>query len=223
LGPLASEDKARKARYNFLHKVRRASNARSVITAHHKDDALETTILHLVRGTGRRGLGSLRSTDTIKRPLLDSTKHDLIDYAESRQLAWREDPTNQSTNYFRNYVRHQIIPRLSAEQKQQLHQLISSTRQVNQEADSLLDLHLHLQPHVNQLDKKWFISLAHPVASEVMAHWLRRHGIRSFDKKLLEKLVIGAKTLAIGKTININKEYNLRVKSKVLALEHIER
>src|SRR5438132_889977 len=52
----ASEATARRARYDFLHQVREASQARAIITAHHQDDLLETAILNILRGTGRRGL-----------------------------------------------------------------------------------------------------------------------------------------------------------------------
>jgi len=223
LGPKASEAKARRARYEFLNKVRLGSGAKAVITAHHKDDAIETTMLHLLRGTGRRGLGSLRSTDVVKRPILEVSKNDLLRYAATHKLIWRNDPTNLDTRYLRNHIRHNIIPQLTPSQKHQFHELISQMRQLNQEVDSILDLHLHVQPSSTTLDKKWFISLPHSVACEVLAHWLRRHNIRDFDKKFLEKLVVSAKTLANGKTVSLNKEYNLRVKSKVLALEVVER
>ncbi|HSX45034.1 MAG TPA: tRNA lysidine(34) synthetase TilS [Candidatus Saccharimonadales bacterium] len=223
LGKQASEAKARKARYEFLHKVRRASDARAIITAHHKDDLLETAILQVLRGTGRRGLGSLRSTDIVKRPALHLTKQDLREYAAKNKLSWREDSTNNDINYLRNLVRHKLIPRFRDSQIDRFHRLIFRAHEINKEADNLLNIQLHLQPKTTELDKKWFRSLSHQVSAEILIHWLRHHNIKAFDKKLIEKLVIGAKTLAVGKTININKEYNLRVKAKVLALEHIER
>ena len=55
LGQGASEAKAREARYTFLRGVRQAAGARSIITAHHEDDVLETAILNIMRGTGRKG------------------------------------------------------------------------------------------------------------------------------------------------------------------------
>ena len=94
LGTGASEAVARQARYGFLHAVRRASAAQAVITAHHQDDVLETAILNLLRGTGRRGLGSLKSTDVVKRPLMAVSKNELLRYAEREGLRWREDSTN---------------------------------------------------------------------------------------------------------------------------------
>ena len=75
LGPGASEAVARAARYEFLQATKHATGARAIITAHHQDDVLETAMLNLLRGTGRSGLTSLKSTDGIVRPLLSHSKH----------------------------------------------------------------------------------------------------------------------------------------------------
>lgn len=120
LGHGASEAAARKARYRFLHAVRESNKAHAIITAHHADDALETAILNLIRGTGRKGLSSLHSTDVIKRPLLHIPKQHLVGYAKAQGLRWREDSTNQDESYRRNYIRQQIIPKLTPMQRQQL-------------------------------------------------------------------------------------------------------
>ena len=61
LGADASEATARQARYEFLRTVRLVANAKAIITAHHQDDVLETAILNMLRGTGRRGNRSFKS------------------------------------------------------------------------------------------------------------------------------------------------------------------
>src|SRR5262249_18822874 len=91
LGPATSEAKARRARYDFLRRVQRSSGARAVVTAHHQDDVLETAMLNLLRGTGRRGLTSLNSRPGLERPLLDTPKWKIKDHALSARLNWRED------------------------------------------------------------------------------------------------------------------------------------
>jgi tRNA(Ile)-lysidine synthase len=120
LGSDASEATARRARYDFLHRVRQASGAGAVITAHHQDDLLETIILNLLRGTGRRGLSSLKSTDVVKRPLLHLPKNELLRYAAEQGLVWREDSTNADPRYLRNYIRHNILPRFAASDREAL-------------------------------------------------------------------------------------------------------
>src|SRR6266540_5641084 len=81
LGPQASEAAARQARYAFLRMVQKESGAQGVITAHHQDDLIETAIINLLRGTGRKGLSALASTDDLIRPLLAATKADIYDAA----------------------------------------------------------------------------------------------------------------------------------------------
>lgn len=218
-----SEAAARKARYDFLHRVRQASGARAIITAHHQDDLLETAIMNLLRGTGRKGLTSLKSTDVIKRPLINMTKQQLIDYAKQNDLNWREDITNQDTKYQRNYIRHNIIPKLSATHRQMLLGIINSLHDVNQEIDSHLTAQLHIQPAINKLDRHWFIMLPHNVAREVMATWLRRHKVKDITTKMLERLIIAAKTLKPGQKVDIDKQHILEIKGQLLALSGRER
>ena len=110
LGSTASEATARQARYEFLERTRQTHSARAILTAHHQDDVLETAIINLIRGTGRRGLTALSSQPLIIRPLLHVSKADIRAYAEKQQLKWHEDSTNQDEKYLRNYIRRNWLP-----------------------------------------------------------------------------------------------------------------
>jgi len=123
LGAGASEDAARRARYEWLESVRSEHGAAAIATAHHQDDVLETIYLNLVRGTGWRGLCSLRSTSTRLRPLLGWNKQRIVEYAIEHSLEWREDSTNDDLRYLRNRIRHGVMPRLTIAQRQQLFEL----------------------------------------------------------------------------------------------------
>lgn len=111
LGPDASEEIARKARYSFLRRYCKKYQA-TLITAHHQDDLLETMLINLIRGTGWRGLASLDSDAQILRPLLNTPKADLLEYASKYNVEWREDSTNTDTAYLRNYIRLELLPRM---------------------------------------------------------------------------------------------------------------
>lgn len=102
LGKDASEEKARMRRYEFLRAIAEQYEAK-IITAHHSDDVVETIAINITRGTGWRGLAVLHSD--IVRPLLDTSKQELLAYAKTRGLTWREDSTNASDAYLRNRVR----------------------------------------------------------------------------------------------------------------------
>jgi tRNA(Ile)-lysidine synthetase-like protein len=220
LGPGASEAVARRARYDFLHKVRQATNAQGIITAHHQDDMLETAIHNLLRGTGRRGLSSIKSSDGIIRPVLHLPKPALKQHAETHGLAWREDSTNQDTKYKRNYIRQHILPKFSDEKREQLLTIIHRMRELNDEIDAHLINHLHVRLDNDQLDRKWFIHMPHDVAKEVMHAWLRRHKIKNIDKKTLERLVVAAKTFPHGARTDVDGRHALWMQKDVLLLKH---
>lgn len=219
LGIGTSEDTARKARYDFLHKVRETSGARAIVTAHHHDDALETAVLNLVRGTNRKGLSSLQNTSRLRRPLLHISKQDLITYAKDQGLAWRDDYTNIDTNYLRNYIRHKVLPKASSSQKAQLAEILHRLAVVNQELDEQLLHYLHIQPSARELDRALFVQLPHRVAREVVAAWFRHHGFAEFDQKMLERVVVACKTFRIGGVIQVARGYRVVVTRKRLRLE----
>jgi tRNA(Ile)-lysidine synthase len=219
LGPGASEAQARQARYAFLQHVRNAAGARAIVMAHHQDDAIETAIINLLRGTGRRGLSALRERDGLARPLLHVTKRQLRAYALARKLEWREDSTNQDLAYLRNYVRHKLLPRFTIEQRRQLLALITGMAETNRQLDSQIVNYLHTQPSRGALHRKTFVHLPHQVALEVLASWLRHQGVRNFDRKALERLVVAAKTAKPGTTADVLQGYRLKIGRDSLALQ----
>jgi len=107
LGAKASEDQARKARYDFLFQEARRLQA-TIATAHHLDDVVETIAINSIRGTGWRGLAVLDRAGVV-RPLLKYSKAEIRSYALEHRLEWAEDSTNASSNYLRNRVRRAII------------------------------------------------------------------------------------------------------------------
>ncbi len=129
LGPGASEERARHARYTFLNELARQYKAQ-VITAHHLDDLVETVALNVTRGTGWRGLAVFGAP--VKRPLLDMTKQDVIEYAQHHGLEWREDSTNTSDAYLRNRLRRRTTS-LTLDDKRQLHALYAHQRALAKE------------------------------------------------------------------------------------------
>ena len=225
LGSGASEAVARTARYEFLRAAQKAAGARGIITAHHQDDVLETAVINLVRGTGRRGLSSLKSTAEIARPLLNVTKKDLLNYAHEHQLRWREDSTNQDTKYLRNHIRHNILPRFSDDDRDSLLARINRLHKINQEIDDGLRQVFQqlVRGQTSHIGRAEFIGLPHGVAREVMASWLRQHGVRGYDRKTLERLVVAAKTYRPGTYADVSGAYHLAVFKKSLALIERER
>ncbi len=104
---------ARTLRYAWFQEIATTFEYDYILTAHHKDDVLETFLINLSRGTGIEGLtGIPERNENIVRPLLAFTRNDIRAYAEQHKLQWREDSSNASTKYLRNKIRHEIVPLL---------------------------------------------------------------------------------------------------------------
>ena len=110
LNRLSIEEAARILRYEELQKQAKLKNAK-IATAHHLDDKAETFIMNLCRGSGLKGLGSIRAErENIIRPLLALSKKEILDYIEKESLDYVTDSTNLEDIYTRNYIRHKVIP-----------------------------------------------------------------------------------------------------------------
>lgn len=223
LGPGTGEAAARHARYAFLERVRQAAGARAVVTAHHADDVLETAILNILRGTGRRGLTSLTSGGHIVRPLLHMDKRHIVAYARKHGLEWHEDSTNTDERYARNYIRRRIMPRFTPEARLRLREIIEQTRRVNAELDAELANMLHLQPAAHEVERNYFTYMPHTLAVEFLAAWLRERGVRDFDRRTLERVAVAAKTQRPGTAIDIRAGTSIEVRRQTLALVSRER
>ena len=197
----ASEDEARVARYAFLRKVASGSKAHGIVTAHHLDDVMETSIHNILRGTGRKGMNSLRSHNGILRPMTGVPKSHIRAYAQKHDIRWHEDSTNTDQTYRRNYIRHTLLPRLKAASPKdydRLKTLIKRQYELNQAIDNQLATILHIQPESAALSRQAVASLPHKVATELVAQWLRERGKRQFDRRLVERLTIAIQTARPG-------------------------
>ncbi|WP_019896377.1 tRNA lysidine(34) synthetase TilS [Hydrogenovibrio halophilus] len=125
----------------------KASPAFYLLTAHHATDQAETFLQRLGRGAGLTGLGSMKMHAPLVgssrrfdhlRPLLDQPRAVLEAYASREGLSWVEDPSNQSTAFQRNRVRHEVMPALKAIWPQFERTLYQTTERL-QEADELLN------------------------------------------------------------------------------------
>jgi len=102
---------AREIRYQWFEEVMERRNLSFLATAHHLNDSVETFFINLNRGTGLKGLTGIPSEGKRFRPLLQFTKEELRDYAKGQNIEFREDKTNASTDYERNWFRHELISR----------------------------------------------------------------------------------------------------------------
>ena len=120
---LSLEEGAREVRYQAFSEICEKTGVHKIVLAHHKNDAAETFLFQLIRGSGLRGLSGIpelrKMMETsdgqeimILRPLLAFTKKEIKDYLTSHGFSWCEDETNEEVSASRNRIRHQVIPEL---------------------------------------------------------------------------------------------------------------
>ncbi len=106
---------ARQLRYIWFDELLNKNNLDYLLTAHHLDDAIETFLINLTRGTGLEGLtGIPEQNGKIIRPLLPYSRTRIEEYAKENNISWREDSSNASDKYLRNKLRHDIVPELKS-------------------------------------------------------------------------------------------------------------
>lgn len=109
------EAAARGARHAALEEAADRIGATRIALGHTADDQAETVLMRLIEGTGMRGLAGIPAVrGRVIRPLIEARHRDAITALEAAGLPWVEDPSNDDPTFFRNRVRHQLIPRLTS-------------------------------------------------------------------------------------------------------------
>lgn len=109
-----TEEAGRRIRYKFFDKVRTATGAHKIATAHHADDAMETFFFRLVTGTGSQGLTGISPVrGAIIRPLIRCYREEILEFLEVRSISYRIDPTNLEADTDRNFLRNTVFPQIA--------------------------------------------------------------------------------------------------------------
>lgn len=132
-GKKGLEAAARDARYAFLRSL-----PGKIATAHTADDNAETILMHLIRGTGLKGLGGIMPVHgNVIRPMLHVTRQDVEAFLQEWCVSHIEDSTNESDAFLRNRVRHHVMPLLKAENPRIAENLSQMARRLRQDEDCL--------------------------------------------------------------------------------------
>ena len=135
-GAKGLEAAAREARYAFLRSLKG-----TIATAHTADDNAETVLLHLIRGSGLRGLGGITpKSDRLIRPMLDVTRAEVEEFLKENYIRHMEDSSNGTDAYLRNRLRHHVMPLLRAENPSIATGLSAAAQRIRADAQLLDDL-----------------------------------------------------------------------------------
>ncbi len=141
-GPKGLEAAARDARYAFFKTL-----PGTIATAHTADDNAETMLMHLVRGSGLRGLGGVTpKSDRLIRPMLDVTRAQVEAFLNENYIRHVEDSSNGGDEFLRNRLRHHVMPLLKAENPSIATGLSAAAQRIRQDAALLDSLAAEIDP-----------------------------------------------------------------------------
>lgn len=157
---------ARQLRYDWFNKIALENNCLFIATAHHQNDVAETMLINITRGTGMSGLhGILPKNKNIIRPLLFTNKAEITEYSHENNIVFREDSSNKKDDYWRNKIRHLVIPKLEELNTNAVNNFYLLSKKIS--ADEIL-----LNERINDL-KNQFVKISNNtvyINLEIMRH-----------------------------------------------------
>jgi len=161
---------ARTLRYAWFNELANAENFNYIATAHSLTDAAETFLFNWLHGAAPDALVGIPVTNQrIIRPLLFASRNEIEEYARLHGLAWREDASNATDAYTRNYIRHHIIPHLhhvnaawTANVARSMEKIKGALLLLEEGLNSIRNTFVHEAPHEIRIDKALFQKHNHP-------------------------------------------------------------
>ena len=188
-GKKGLEAAARDARYAFFSTL-----SGKIATAHTADDNAETVLMHLVRGTGLKGLGGISpARGNLIRPMLSVTRREVLAFLEEYHMTYVVDSSNDTDAFLRNRLRHHVMPMLKAENPRLAENLSAMALNLREDEAALEAM------ATENLDVETLRRLPKAVRSRSIAAFLKQNGVREPEAShigLVENLVFSQKPSA---------------------------
>ncbi|WP_159479289.1 tRNA lysidine(34) synthetase TilS [Chryseobacterium sp. 18068] len=177
---------ARKLRYQFFRKIQKKENLDFLVTAHHLNDQLETFIINLSKASGINGLSGIPANENnILRPLLNFSKDEIYQFAKENDIIFREDLSNKKSDYLRNKIRNEIVPKLSETNDQFLENFRKSISFLNQTKDFVHDQIEIIEKNLSVFNKEHKILSKEKLAQQsdfVKFEILKKYGFKRTEE-----------------------------------------
>ena len=218
------EECARKYRYRAFFDMAKERNIRIIATAHNARDNVEAVLFNLCRGSGVKGISGIpafrrEGEFLIIRPIIKADKADILDYLAKNNLSYVNDTSNDSNDYTRNYIRHEILPHLShinsnfVENISNCSDILSSTDDyISDKADELTDS----LPDRSEIEKKVFLNLHEALRAKV----IQRLAGFSPSYKMTELITEFIKNGSNGQSMDISADTVLYHNGKSVRFSH---
>lgn len=175
---------ARQTRYALIEEQLVPGEA--LLTAQTLDDQAETILMMLMRGAGIKGLAAmglqkgLGMHNTLYRPFLNISKAQILEYANSYHLEWIDDPSNNDQNFTRNFIRHELLPKMASMNpgvKSALARSASHIGEAQQLIQTLAELDANdvICPESNRLSQSKLKPLSHARKKNLIRHWVAQN------------------------------------------------
>jgi tRNA(Ile)-lysidine synthase len=194
---------ARDERFRFFAELVRDRGLNKVATAHTQDDQAETVLMWFLRGSGLTGLGGMAPLYCMKsagvdlsviRPLLETSKAELLEYLSETGQSFRLDCTNQDPRLLRNWIRLELLPKIRERVDERLSERLGQQAELLRDEDRLLtDMAVDMLQKVrNGNEVRRHLFLAQPAAMQrrLLRLWIteRRGNLRGVDFVHIEEL-----------------------------------
>ena len=214
-GKKGLEAAARDARYSFF-----ATLPGKIATAHTADDNAETVLMHMVRGTGLKGLGAIAPVrGNVVRPMLLVTRQQVLAFLQEYHLRYMTDSSNETDQFLRNRLRHHVMPLLKQENPRLAESLSAMALRLRRDEEAL-DVPMDFS---KGLPVETVRALPEAVRSRVITGFLKHCGVKEPEGThiaLGEKLVFSEKPSASGEFpggIRITRRYGVLVRQEAAA------
>lgn len=192
-GKKGLEASAREARYGFF-----ATLPGKIATAHTADDNAETVLMHLVRGTGLKGLGGIAPVrGMLIRPMLGITRQEVLAFLAEYHLDYIQDSSNEEDVFLRNRLRHHVMPLLKQENPCLAENLSAMAMQLRDDEAQLYKLSAYdVLPDVEELK-----NMPAPIRSRMLEQFLKSQGVKEPERQhiaLTEQLIFSENPSAKG-------------------------
>ncbi len=172
-GKKGLEAAARDARYGFLQTL-----PGKLATAHTADDNAETVLMHLVRGTGLKGLGGITPVrGRLIRPMLTVTRQEVLAFLEEYSIGYVTDSSNETDDFLRNRLRRNVMPLLKQENPRLAENVSAMALDLRQDEQVLTDLAVEKPPTVAQLR-----AMPSALQSRALAALLQKNGVQEPER-----------------------------------------
>lgn len=220
-GKKSLEEAGRDCRYQFFNELLGQLGAGKIATAHHQDDMAETVLLHLLRGSGIKGLrGIMPVKGNLIRPLLCVCKNEIKTFLHQKRVDYYIDRSNYELSYLRNRIRHRLIPMLQKDYNPQIIENLNRLADIAREDNDALEEETRrwwekLLIKINQdeivFDKQKLLEM-HPAFQRrlILEAFSRLKGESGWDRADVQKVIELAQKEGSSKYVILKK--GLRVK-----------